>query len=81
MVGVVVGEKLFVLGGFGPVEENGETFVYNPVTNSWSTRASMPNPRSMLGAAKVTVDGNAQIVTVGGDGALIGTANEIYTPW
>jgi len=85
IAGAVAGMKLFVLGGHGPGGDSDQTYVYDPQTNHWATRASMPTPRVRLVAAKITVDGKAQIVTLGGEeqSALVptGTTNEVYTPW
>jgi hypothetical protein len=50
---VTIGGKLHVIGG-----RNGTTYLnsvqaYDPVTNSWTTGASMPTARAALGAAGV----------------------------
>lgn len=54
MAGVTLGGKLHVFGG-----RNGSTYlrtveVYNPLTNLWSSRPSMPTPRSLLGVSGVS---------------------------
>ena len=73
---VAVGGKIYVMGGAGnyPKNEdqplNGNTphrvldlnQVYDPATNTWATRQTMPTPRSHLFAAAV----NGKIYLIGG---------------
>jgi N-acetylneuraminic acid mutarotase len=58
-------------------------FAYNPVTNTWSTKASMPTPRFGLAAAPLPFDGQSHFIAVGGTrqlGDSAASANELYTP-
>lgn len=89
--------QLYVIGGLGrdaydavpdpgcPSGSCGHTsvFAYNPVTNTWRTKAALPTGRAFLAAAKVTFEGRAGILAVGGskeesDGTP--SPNELYTP-
>ena len=85
--GAAIGGKFYVVAGdYGPTNVNntpsGFLFIYDPVTNSWSTGASMPTPRSS--AASAVVDG--KLYVVGGNtnngvnnGGAVSTV-EIYDP-
>jgi N-acetylneuraminic acid mutarotase len=91
--------KLYVIGGLGPDAYGiGEVdlgcpqfgscghvgvFAYDPATNRWNRKASLPTGLAFLAAAKVTSDGRAGILAVGGskeesDGTP--SPNELYTP-
>jgi N-acetylneuraminic acid mutarotase len=74
--GTVLGGKLYVL-----VYGNGvHTYVYNPATNAWATRAS---PRfGHDDVAKVTVGTRSYLVAVSGGGTdpLAKVHTEMYTP-
>jgi hypothetical protein len=52
---------------------------YDPVSNRWTTKASMPTARAGLAAVRATLDGQSRIFAVGGLGAF-GHRNEAYTP-
>jgi N-acetylneuraminic acid mutarotase len=52
---VEVGEKIYVIGGCGGPRANEE---YNPATNSWATKTSLPQPkRRGMGAVAGAVNG------------------------
>jgi N-acetylneuraminic acid mutarotase len=79
--------KIYVIGGTVGTGENvaftGVTEVYDPAKNTWETKASMPTPRSDLGANVV----NGTIYLIGGkeywgDGPLYHEldVNEAYDP-
>jgi N-acetylneuraminic acid mutarotase len=66
----VLGGKLYVMGG---LRFNGVgldildiTVVYDPVTDTWTRRASLPSPRYDISASKVLLDGKPRIELVGG---------------
>ncbi len=67
---VAVGGKLYMIGGFeerpSGIVAVRTTSVYDPATDTWTTRA--PYPKEFLGlpAARVFVNGKAQIHIVGG---------------
>lgn len=77
---VVTNGQIYVIGG----QNNGSTptyystvQAYNPLTNSWTTKASMPTARS--GLAAVVVDG--KIYAIGGeDGSYYYSRVEAYDP-
>jgi N-acetylneuraminic acid mutarotase len=63
--------KVYALGGLsGPSGGNGvvdaTVEVYDPVTDTWTTRASMPTARMNLAAV---MTGNGKIYTIGGEGS------------
>jgi len=74
---VVVGDKIYVIGGGSdqnPVDTNEE---YDPVTDTWTTKAPMPTARN--GPAVVVL--NDKIYVIGGqDGSNYLTTNEMYDP-
>jgi N-acetylneuraminic acid mutarotase len=66
----VLGGKLYVMGG---VRFNGVgldildiTIVYDPVTDAWTRRASLPSARYGLSASTVLLNGKPRIEMVGG---------------
>ena len=68
---VALGAKLYLIGGVeeqsdGSVRQVRTVRVYDPASNSWSTRAALPEMRSGFSASKVTLDGKARIEVVGG---------------
>jgi N-acetylneuraminic acid mutarotase len=78
MAGAVLHGKLFILGGF---EAARTVLAYDPVRNTWATKAPMPTGRRFLAAARYTLNGNSQILAVGGLGTEASpAANEAYTP-
>lgn len=68
----VLGGKLYVIGGSrynaarDAMDTLDKTIVYDPTTNLWTTRASMPSPRTGLAATMVRRNGQARIEVVGG---------------
>jgi N-acetylneuraminic acid mutarotase len=66
----VLGGKLYVMGGRRATREAWETLditiVYDPATDAWTRRASMPSPRSGVAASRVFLDGQPRIEVVGG---------------
>jgi N-acetylneuraminic acid mutarotase len=57
-----IGGRLFAAGGGTPGGAVGTLDVYDPVTNAWTIRASMPNPRDNPGAV---ADGQLWVVGSG----------------
>jgi len=72
----VLGSKLYVMGGlrYDPIanelQELDVTIVYDPVTNLWTRRASMPSPRIYMAGTTVLLNGKPRIEVVGGAGGL-----------
>jgi hypothetical protein len=70
----VLDNKLYVMGGarYDPVRHLSEilaiTIVYDPVTDLWTRRASMPSPRLAMAGATVLLNGKPRIEVVGGSG-------------
>ena len=68
----VLGGKLYVMGGrrYNAARDAYETLditvVYDPTTDAWTRRASMPSPRSDIAATRVVLDGQPRIQVVGG---------------
>jgi N-acetylneuraminic acid mutarotase len=57
-------------------------FAYNPATNTWSTKASMPTARHGLATAPLPFDGQSHFIAVGGSQSEFDSdpsANELYT--
>lgn len=70
--GAALGGKLYVIGGLrknldGTVTVVRTTTVYDPGTNTWTTRAPMPTARARIAASRVLLNGQARIEVVGGD--------------
>jgi N-acetylneuraminic acid mutarotase len=66
-----LGGELYVISGFeeranGTIEAIRRTSVYNPGTNSWTTRAPFPEAFIGLSAIRVMLDGKPRIHVVGG---------------
>ena len=97
--GTVVDNRLYVVGGLGKDAYGGpgaeadcpqsstcgrsSVFVYDPITNKWTTKASMPTKRWSLAAVRLFFDGRDHLVAVGGSrplGGLGPSATELYTP-
>ncbi len=74
--GRVLNGKLYVVGGRGPGAP-GLTQVYNPVTNSWATKAPMLTPRFSAAAATA---GGLLYVLGGVEGLSYANTNEVYIP-
>jgi N-acetylneuraminic acid mutarotase len=81
--GVTVASKLYLVGGF-QMNADGTaapairaTSVYDPATNTWSTKAQLPTARADIAGSRVVVNGKPQIEVVGG--ARPGN-NLAYTP-
>ena len=49
--GVVIGGKLYAVGGFESSGARSTVRVYNPATNTWAVKAPMPMARGYLSAA------------------------------
>jgi N-acetylneuraminic acid mutarotase len=68
----VLGGKLYLMGGrrynatLHTYETLDITLVYDPATDAWTRRASMPSPRSGIAASRVFLDGQPRIEVVGG---------------
>ncbi len=58
----VYDDKIYVIGGTVGNGFVGNNEVYDPLTNSWETKASMPTPRADLSANVV----NDKIYLIGG---------------
>jgi N-acetylneuraminic acid mutarotase len=74
----VANGKIYVMGGLnGPAFRNANQ-EYDPATNSWTTKASMPVARFAMGAATV----NGKIYLFGGEvlGFVATDTNEEYDP-
>jgi N-acetylneuraminic acid mutarotase len=78
--------KIYVIGGYantttdGISNLSGLVEVYDPATNSWETKTSMPTPRAQLTACTV----NGKIYTLGGfENSFSGkcsAVNQVYDP-
>lgn len=87
--GAVVDNQLYSVGGVGS-RGHWKVFAYNPVTNTWRTKAPMLIGRQWPAATTITAFGNSKILAMGGfkDGNLTGeltdtsaaSANEAYKP-
>jgi N-acetylneuraminic acid mutarotase len=66
----VLGNKLYVMGGYrrrnGVDEILDITIVYDPVTDLWTRRASLPSPRGYMAGTTVLRWGQPRIEVVGG---------------
>jgi N-acetylneuraminic acid mutarotase len=64
--------KLYVMGGerYNAARHAFETLditiVYDPATDTWTRRASLPSPRSGIAASRVFLGGQPRIEVVGG---------------
>jgi N-acetylneuraminic acid mutarotase len=70
--GVAVAGKLYILGGFQRDPDGTEklvrtTSVYDPATNTWTTKAPMPTARFDFAASRVLINGQPRIEAVGGE--------------
>ena len=69
----VLGARLYVMGGarYNAVKDLMETLdvtiVYDPTTDAWTRRASMPSPREGIVASKVALNGESRIEVMGGN--------------
>jgi N-acetylneuraminic acid mutarotase len=69
----VLDGKLYVMGGrrYNAKTEAWETLditiVYDPATDAWTRRASLPGPRTDLAASRVYLNGKPRIELVGGN--------------
>ena len=70
MATAVLGNKLYVMGGYrvrnNLFETLDVTIVYDPVTNLWTRRASLPSPRGNMAGTTVLRGGKPRIEVVGG---------------
>lgn len=80
-----VGNNIYLFGGYNGdtntnvYTNNGSSYVYNTITNSWSSIASMPTPRLMSSA--IVIGSNIYVVggyTGGGFFSPKSFVNEIY---
>jgi N-acetylneuraminic acid mutarotase len=68
----VLQSKLYVMGGSRYIaarhawEAVDWNSVYNPITDVWTRRASLPSPRTGIAGSKVVVNGQPRIEVVGG---------------
>jgi N-acetylneuraminic acid mutarotase len=68
----IVAGKLHIIGGYGE-QADGRTaayrthFVYDPATDTWTTKAPLPTARARIAATRVVVSGKPRIQVVGGD--------------
>ena len=71
--GVVVGDELWVLGGFvsSALDVTGRVALYSPVSDSW--RGGPPLPGAQTHIAVAAVDGTDIVVAGGFDGAFLAT--------
>ena len=70
-VGVAFKAKLYVIGGYqrnadGSTSIVRTTSVYDPATNSWTTKAPLPTARADIGGSVVWLNGQARLEVVGG---------------
>ncbi len=78
-VGVaVVDNILYTIGGHDASGNHLTTVeAYDPVSDTWSTKAAMPTPRAHFGATEV----GGTIYVIGGDGEVsVINTNEAFTP-
>jgi N-acetylneuraminic acid mutarotase len=69
--------KLYVVGGTNAADVVlAATLIYNPATNQWSTKASMPTARTRLGSAVI----DNLLYAVGGKVTTDLAKVERYTP-
>jgi hypothetical protein len=85
VAGAVLRGRFYVLGhsNVQPGDPQNIVEAYNPVTNTWATRAPMPTGRGDLAAGRVMLEGRSHILAVGGfdvEGSTPGDVNEAYTP-
>jgi N-acetylneuraminic acid mutarotase len=67
--GAALGGKLYVIGGYvrdpdGTVRAVSTTSIYDPMTDSWTTKAPMPDTRGFVAASRVALDGQPRIEAV-----------------
>jgi N-acetylneuraminic acid mutarotase len=69
----VVNEKIYAIGGSGPIGVNEE---YDSATDTWTTKASMPNPQQSFAIAVY----QGKIYCIGGLSTDVSGANKVYNP-
>jgi hypothetical protein len=75
--GVAIGGKVIVMGGRTGTTYLNAVEAYDPVTNSWTTRAAMPTARAAFGVAGIS----GFLYAVGGrNTASVLAANERFSP-
>lgn len=79
----VAGGRIFVFGGVSsnyldPIAIERDVFMYDPGSNSWTQRASMPTAR--LASAAVTVGGKIHVVGGEANDFEALTTHEVYDP-
>jgi N-acetylneuraminic acid mutarotase len=75
--GRVIDGKLYLAGGWTADNLSSKLEVYDPGSNTWSTKASMLTARSQAAAA---VRGGRLYVIGGSQGNDVKVANEVYVP-
>jgi N-acetylneuraminic acid mutarotase len=74
----VIGAKIYVIGGADEMPE-GSNYCYDTVTNSWTSKASIPSPLyEISGHSAAVVDG--KIYIMGGYKSGIKNINYLYDP-
>lgn len=82
VAGLNYNNKLYVVGGTNYDEDFKSTYAYDPVSNSWTEKASMRSSRSWGAAGKIkNAAGQLQILMVGGSSnSAYPAPTEAYTP-
>jgi len=68
----ILGGKLYLVGGrryngaTDTMDTLDVTVLYNPATDTWARRTSMPSPRTGIAASTISLDGKPRIEVVGG---------------
>lgn len=64
LVSAVVNEHIYAIGGYAAADHPGMTTteVYDPVTDTWASRAPMPTGRRWMAASAI----NGKIYVIGG---------------
>jgi subtilisin family serine protease/N-acetylneuraminic acid mutarotase len=80
-VAVARNGKIYAIGGRGPTVWSGQLATveeYDPATDTWTTRASMPTPREGLGVAAAS---NGRIYAIGGGTSTVQEYNPATDTW
>ena len=73
---VVVDDFVYVIGGRSGISVTNVNERYDPATNTWTTMAAMPTPRSAMAACEF----EGRIIVAGGELPQLFAVNEIYNP-
>jgi N-acetylneuraminic acid mutarotase len=71
-VGVALAGKLYLIGGYEMTADGSaapairKTTVYDPRTDTWTTKAPLPSARADVGGSRVKLNGKPRIEVVGG---------------